>query len=162
MAAGILVLALSGLYAASGRMVSVVRKSDEMADLQRNSAARLDQLRRLGWADVAKPSEIRDILATPLSGVAFEREVVSVYEVSTPMMAPTPSPTPSPTPAPRSTPLFTVTKTASGVTIDPANFDPETSLAMRQLNFRVRTEMRTSGKLRQRELSTVISRAARR
>jgi hypothetical protein len=163
-AAGILVLVLSALFAASGRLVSVVRRSDDMADLQRNCAARMDQLRNLGWADVTDPAEIQALLSTPVSNLAVEREVVSAYEASTPMAAPTPSPTPSATPAPSLIPLFTVTKTATGgaaVISFRTGVTSATTIEMRQLNLRVLTEMRSSGKLRQRELSTIISRSAR-
>ena len=162
-AAGILAISFLGLYAVSARASNLVRKSEAASDAQRNCLARIDQIRSYGWAKVSKPDQIAAILSQPTGGVTFQKEIISVYEMSVPQTLPLPSPTPAPTPAPSAAALFTVTKTGSGApVISPAGFDPTVSLAKAQLNFRVLTEWNRSGRTEQREISTMISKSGSR
>ncbi len=162
-AAGILGIVFSGLYAMSGQASNLVRRSEIASDAERNCLGRMDQLRSYGWAKVTKPDQLVTMLSKPTGSVAFEKEVISVYDVAVPATSPLPSPTPAPTPAPSATPLFTVTKTGTGApVISPSGFDSATTLAKRQLNFRVLTAWDRFGRSQQRELSTVLAKSATR
>jgi hypothetical protein len=159
----VLALVFVGLYGMSGRASNLVRTSEAASDAQRNCLGRIDQLRSYGWAKVTRPDQLVSILSKPTGSVVFQKEIISVYEASIPQTSPLPSPAPAATPAPSSAPLFTVTKTGTGAAvINPSSFDPAITLAKSHLNFRVLTEWNRTGKVQQRELSTMISKSGTR
>jgi hypothetical protein len=161
-ATGILAFVFGGLFSVANRSKNLVRRGDVASETQRNCLARVDQLRALGWAKVTRADQISALLAVPTSTATFTREAITVYPAAVPQTYPVPSPAPAATTV-STTPLFTVTKTGTAApVISPANFDNGTSLATRQLNFRVLTTSQSAGSTIERELSTIISKSAAR
>jgi hypothetical protein len=159
-----LVVALAGVFATYGRTANFVRLERQATVAQQNSNSRMDQLRTVGWASVTNPTYLSTLLTSPISATSnninVTQEVITVYPAVIPQTSPLPSPTPSPSTA-STTPYFTVTRTGTAApVINPASFDPNTTLTQMQLTYCVSTQWTLSNKTHTREMSATLSRSA--
>jgi len=160
-AAGILVVAVSGLYALYSASLAELNAASHAAVVQANLQTRLDSLKNLGWADVTDTSVISTLLASPITSTkanlpSIDSETISAYPIAIPAISG------SSLAASGTSAYFTVTRTGSATatpTITGSTIDVSGSAtnAPLQINYHVSMLWTTGGRQHTREISGIIS-----